>query len=111
MKIPTCAEVMEKYREISAVERIKNGRPGERTVANVLSGVRQLLSVMPIPADSPTDTITRSCLDVAVVALVGRGVGRLTAKEYPLQYQALLPDGRSTTTMTQGGGFRRWRFR
>jgi len=89
MKIPTCAEVMEKYREISAVERIKNGRPGERTVANVLSGVRQLLSVMPIPADSPIDTITRSCLDAAVVALVGRGVERLTVKEYLRQYQAL----------------------
>ncbi|MBQ6140695.1 MAG: hypothetical protein IJI54_05355 [Kiritimatiellae bacterium] len=89
MKIPTFAEVMGKYLEISIVERIKNGRPGKRTVTNVLSGVRQLLAAIPVSVDSPIDAITRPHLDTATVALVNRGMERLTVKEYLLQYQSL----------------------
>lgn len=89
MKTPTFGEVVEMYKVIARVERLKNGRPGVRTVRNVVSGALRVIDAAGLSAADTVDAMTRRRLDDAVVRFLERGVSRLTAREYASEYRAL----------------------
>lgn len=60
--IPTIRMVLEKYPKIAAVERLRMGRPGEKTVANALISVRRLCELGGLSLDEPLAALTRKRL-------------------------------------------------
>lgn len=87
--IPTIEQVMKCYRVVAQMERMKTGRPGERTVANTLQGAANVCGAAGVAVTEPVDALTRRRVDEALAAFMRRGLARLTAWTYVSQMRAL----------------------
>ena len=87
--IPTIKEVIEFYRQIAQAERVKTGRPGMETVANVLRGTRTVCEAAEIPLDARIDQITRKAIDTALAAFMRKGIARISAWSYVCQLRGV----------------------
>ena len=56
--MPTIQMVLEKYPKIAAVERLRMGRPGAKTVRNALVNVKRLCQMAQISFDEPYSSLT-----------------------------------------------------
>lgn len=86
---PTIGQVMRCYRVVAQTERMKTGRPGEGTVANVLRGTASVCRAGGIGLDAPVDALTRRRIDAALAAFTARGLTRLTAWSYVCQLRGV----------------------
>ena len=89
MKIPTIEQLMKCYAIVAVTERAKSGRPGVRTVENALAGMRNVCAAGGVATDEPITRLTRKVVDVALAALLARGVSRVTARSYVWQMRSV----------------------
>lgn len=87
--IPTIEQMMKCYRVVAQMERMKTGRPGEGTVANVLRGTENVCRSAGIALTDPADAITRQKIDAALASFMERGLTRLSAWSYVCQLRGL----------------------
>lgn len=87
--MPTIKQVMKCYRVIAQTERMKTGRPGEKTVANVLRGSVAVCKAAGVALEEPVDALTRKKIDLALAAFMERGLTRLSAWSYVCQLRGL----------------------
>ncbi len=87
--IPTIEQVMRCYHVIAQTERMKTGRPGTETVANVLLGARSVCRAAGVPLSAPTTALTRHKIDLALASFMERGLARLSALSYVCQLRAM----------------------
>ena len=59
---PTIKMVLEKYPKFAAVERLRVGKPGEKTVRNIATNIRRLCEIASISLDEPVSIFTRKQL-------------------------------------------------
>ena len=76
---PSIRAIVQTYREIAELERLKTGRPCRRRIDNVLSCVRSVCRVLDIAGEAPFSTINRQALNKYFIATVKRGLSPLTA--------------------------------
>ena len=86
---PTIEQVMRCYRIIAQTERMKTGRPGTETVANVLLGARSVCRAAGVPLSAPTTALTRRKIDLALASFMERGLARLSALSNVCQLRAM----------------------
>ena len=86
---PTINQVMKCYRVVAQTERMKTGRPGAETVANVLRGTASVCRAGGIELNAPVDALTRRRIDAALAAFTTRGLTRLTAWSYVCQLRGV----------------------
>lgn len=105
LKSPTIDQLVEEYRRIAAVERMKCQRPSETTVVNIVTGVRAILAALyPVPPPNlnpslelqikpPTSlvwsSITRTDLERYLSIAAESGVSPTTAWTYLHHLRAL----------------------
>lgn len=89
MTIPTIGQLMKCYSIVAVAERVKSGRPGERTVENALAGMRNICAAAGLQEDAPITALTRKAIDLALGNLLARGVSRLTARSYVWQMRSI----------------------
>ncbi len=101
MKVPTFQEVVTGYREIARQERMKNDRPCESTVRNVVLGLRRILFVVQfvengrkegdgeVRFDLPLTWLTRRRLDVFLERAGEFGINATSARTYLVHLKAL----------------------
>ena len=87
--IPTVEQVMKCYAVIARAERMKSGRPGERTVTNTLRGAKSVCEASGLGVEVEVDQLTRKAIDDALVVFLGHGISRLSAWSYVCQLQSL----------------------
>ena len=87
--IPTVEQVMKFYSIIARAERMKSGRPGERTVLNALRGARAVCEASGLGVGAAVDQLTRKAIDDALVVFLNHGISRLSAWSYVCQLQSL----------------------
>jgi len=87
--IPTIEEVMKCYRIVAQTERMKTGCPGERTVANALTGAANVCEAAGIALTARSDELTRQRIDLALATFMQRGLRRITAWSYVCQLRAV----------------------
>jgi len=87
--IPTIQEVMKCYSIIAQAERMKTGRPGEKTVVNVLNGTESVCKAAGIPLTARVDALTRRRFDMALATFMQRGLTRITAWSYVCQLRGV----------------------
>ena len=87
-RVPSIGQVLRCYRTIAAAERMKTGRPGENTVANVLRGTRCVCRAAGVPLEAPVSRLTRRTLDAALAEFVRQGLSRLSAWSYLCQLRS-----------------------
>ncbi len=87
--IPTIEQVMKCYRAVALAERIKTGRPGAGTVANVLRAAASVCHAAGIPRSSPISALTRQKLEAALASYIARGLTRLSAWSYVCQLRGM----------------------
>lgn len=89
-KTPTFGELLQAYPRIAAIERTKNERPCETTVANTLHGVRAILRGLEgdWPARAVTD-LNRRRIDTFLGDARARGLAPVSAWSYLLSLRAL----------------------
>jgi len=87
--MPTIEQVMKCYRMVAQTERMKTGRPGEETVANVLRGTKNVCRSAGIELTASVSVLTRKRMDAALAAFMERGLTRMTAWSYLCQLRGL----------------------
>ena len=89
-KTPTFGELLQTYPRIAAIERAKNERPCEATVANTLHGVRAILRGLEgdWAARAVTD-LSRRRIDTFLGEARARGLAPVSAWSYLLSLRAL----------------------
>ena len=86
---PTIEQVMTCYRIVAQTERMKTGRPGKDTVANVLRGTASVCRAACVELSDTIDMLTRQRIDAALAAFMERGLSRLSAWSYVCQLRGL----------------------
>jgi len=86
---PTIRQVMKCYRVVVQAERMKTGRPGKSTAANVLHGAAIVCRAAGVGLDESVAALTRRNIDAALAEFMGRGLARLTAWSYVCQLRGL----------------------
>lgn len=87
--VPTIEQLMKCYQVVAQTERMKTGRPGEDTVANVLRGTKTVCHAAGISLSLPVDALTRQRIDAALAVFTGRGLARISAWSYICQLRGL----------------------
>ena len=89
-QIPTFREILEAYPQVAAIERAKCERPSLVTVANVVSGVRNILAELGDGwFERKISDLNRRKIDGYLATASGRGHGPLTAWSYVFSLRAL----------------------
>ena len=86
---PTIEQVMRCYRIVAQTERMKTGRPGTGTVANVMHGTIKTCGAAGVELAAPVTALTRKKIDIALVTFMDQGLSRLTAWSYVCQLRGL----------------------
>lgn len=89
MITPTIEQVMKCYKTVAQTERMKTGRPGQDTVANVLRGTRNVCQSAGVELTAPVTELTRKKMDVALATFMNRGLTRMTAWSYICQLRGV----------------------
>ena len=87
--IPTIEQIMKCYRVVAQIERMKTGRPGEETVANVLRGTVSVCRAAGVQLTESVAALTRKKLDLALAGFMERGITRLSAWSYVCQLRGV----------------------
>ena len=87
--VPTIQMVLEKYPRIAAVERVRMGRPGEKTVSNAVINIRRLCQLGGINLDSPMATLNRKTLTRVLDAACAAGLKAVTICSYMVSLQSV----------------------
>ena len=87
--VPTIQMVLEKYPRIAAVERVRMGRPGEKTVSNAVINIRRLCQLGGINLDSPMATLNRKTLTQVLDAACAAGLKAVTICSYMVSLQSV----------------------
>lgn len=87
--IPTIEQVIEEYRRVALVQRMKTGSPSENSVSNVINGVKIVCKAAEITTEEPVTILTRQLLDRALASFMSWGVSRLTAQARMWQLRSL----------------------
>ena len=80
--IPTIQMVLEKYPKFAAVERLRVGKPGEKTVRNMMVGIRRLCEMASIPLEEPVTVFTRKRLTRLLDSATREGLKPITIWSY-----------------------------
>ena len=80
---------MKCYRVVAQTERMKTGRPGDNTVANVLRGTANVCRACGIKLSAPVTALTRRKIDLALAVFMQRGLTRLSAWSYVCQLRGV----------------------
>lgn len=80
--IPTIQMVLEKYPKFAAVERLRVQKPGEKTVRNMVVGVRRLCEMASIPLEEPVTVFTRKRLTKVLDSATREGLKPITIWSY-----------------------------
>lgn len=81
---------MNEYVKNAALERLKNDRPSERTVENVLSGARRVLAGAGIDETETLDALTREKADAYFMWASKKGFASISARTYIAQLKGLV---------------------
>ena len=87
--IPTIKQVMHCYVVVAQTERVKTGRPGASTVANVLRGTVNVCKAAGVDLSAPITELTRKKIDIALSAFMARGLSRISAWSYICQLRGV----------------------
>ena len=87
--VPTIQMILEKYPRIAAVERVRMGRPGEKTVSNAVINIRRLCQLGGINLDSPMATLNRKTLTRVLDAACAAGLKAVTICSYMVSLQSV----------------------
>lgn len=87
--VPTFNELLSAYQHIACTERIKNERPCESTVRNVVSGVMQICRTAGISGTDKISDLNRRKIDGYLAAALRQGYTDTTALTYLAHLKAL----------------------
>lgn len=88
---PTFNELLRAYADAAVKERIRNGKPGEESVKNVLRAVKRILRECHVPRTRKVSALTRERLDSFLVEKINYGLSGISAKSYMDQLRAITP--------------------
>ena len=89
-RIPTFLELLKAYPRIAERERIKSERPSQRTIWNVMNGVRCLLKRLGNDSfTQPITWMTEDRLDIFLVSAIRDGLSPVSAWSYVQQLKSL----------------------
>ncbi len=80
--VPTIQMVLEKYPQFAAVERLRVGKPGAKTVCNLLVSVRRMCQMAGIPLDEPVSVFTRKRLTKVLDSAARENLKPITVWSY-----------------------------
>ncbi len=80
--VPTIQMVLEKYPQFAAVERLRVGKPGAKTVCNLLVSVRRMCQMSGIPLDEPVSVFTRKRLTKVLDSAARENLKPITVWSY-----------------------------
>lgn len=80
--IPTIQMVLEKYPQFAAVERLRVGRPCEKTVRNLLVSVKRMCQMSDIALDNPVSVFSRKRLMKILDSAAREGLKPITIWSY-----------------------------
>lgn len=86
---PTIQMVMDKYRRISAVERVRNGKPGEKTVKNCIINIKRLCELGEVSLEEPVSIFTCKKLTRILDGACSSALKRVTIVSYMTSLQSL----------------------
>ncbi len=86
---PTLEQICRVYCEIARLQRMKTGRPQQRTMVNAVSGFWRVCHAAGLSDDSPLSLLTRHALDRALLTFLNRGKRRITALGYFWNFHAI----------------------
>lgn len=90
LAIPTFGDLLSKYPEIAAVERVKSDKPSVSTVYNILSGVRRILQILGIDTSRCINILTYDKIDLFLIEARRLGLSMTTAWTYAQHLQGLV---------------------
>ena len=91
MEEPTFNELIKTYMNAATAERIKCGKPSERTVTNVVRSIRRLLKDCHLPRTRKIGELTRQKLDAFLVEKIKSGIEPISARAYMEALGAITP--------------------
>ena len=86
--VPTIRMVIDVYRRIAAVERVRTGRPGEKTVRNAATNIRRVCQLGGVSLEEPITALTRKTLTRALDAACASGLKAVTICSYMTSLQS-----------------------
>lgn len=87
--IPTIQMVLEKYPRIAAVERVRMGRPAEKSVSNAIVNIRRICQLGGLSLDLPMASLTRKVLTKVLDAACADGLKAVTICSYMVSLQSV----------------------
>ena len=90
LKTPTMRELAKAYLEASRDERIKNGRPCQRTTENVLKNFAQLIEGCGLEWSDKITALTTEKIDMFIISKIKEGLKPPTAWTYATSAQSMM---------------------
>lgn len=88
--VPTIQMVLEKYPKIAGVERLRTGgKPGEKTVRNIMASVKRLCQMASIALEEPVSIFTRKKLTTVLDSASSEKLKPVTIWSYLNALQAI----------------------
>ena len=88
--VPTIQMVLEKYPKIAGVERLRTGgKPGEKTVRNIMASVKRLCQMASIALEEPVSIFTRKKLTMVLDSASSEKLKPVTIWSYLNALQAI----------------------
>lgn len=81
------ADLVNQYPKAAALERVKSGKPSERSVENTLKGINQFLKVAGLTLEDKCSKLTTDLFDIAITMMIKNGRSKSTAWSYAAAIQ------------------------
>ena len=87
LKEMTFADLMREYPKAAELERVKSGKPSEKTVENILKAVTQFMAAAGLKDGDKCTKLTTDLFDVTITLLIKNGRAKTTAWSYATAMQ------------------------
>ena len=83
------ADLIEYYPKAAAMERVKSGKPSERSVENTVKGMAQFLKAAGLTSEHMCSKLTTDMIDIAITSMIQSGKSKSTAWSYAAAIQGM----------------------
>ena len=87
LKAMTFADLFEQYPRAAELERVKSGKPSERTVENTMKGMTQFMAAARLKMEDACAKLTTDLFDITITELIKDGKTKSTAWSYAAAMQ------------------------
>lgn len=91
LKEMTFRDLIEEYPKAATLERVKSGKPSEKTVENTLKGVAQFMEAAGLKKEDRCSKLTTDMFDITITELIKGGRTKATAWSYAAAMQVAAP--------------------